>query len=125
MGHWTPTGLEPRVYDDDDDDEVTVSVFMNASFAFSWLLREDQEVKQTLIWLFQATLINMKASRKCVTVGQIISDPSYELAQTSPLVISLQLFHSKLKTLFFSKSYSDSSSSPCLPPRLNSKRHPP
>jgi len=20
MGHWTPTGVEPRAYDDDDDD---------------------------------------------------------------------------------------------------------
>src|SRR6218665_198204 len=42
-----------------------------------------------------------------------------------PLKISPQLFHSKLKTLLFSKSYPDSSSFPCLPPRLNSKHHPP
>ena len=21
MGHWTPTGVEPRDYDDDDDDD--------------------------------------------------------------------------------------------------------
>jgi len=21
MGHWTPTGVEPRAYDDDDDDD--------------------------------------------------------------------------------------------------------
>src|SRR6218665_2337165 len=34
-----------------------------------------------------------------------ISDPSYELTQTYPLAISPQLFHSKLKTLLFSKSY--------------------
>src|SRR6218665_2412582 len=54
-----------------------------------------------------------------------MSDPSYELPQTSPLAISPQLFHSKLKTLLFSKSYPDSSSSPYLPPRLNSKHHPP
>src|SRR6218665_3193740 len=54
-----------------------------------------------------------------------ISDPSYELTQTSPLAISPQLFHSKLKTLLFSKTYPDSSSSPYLPPRLNSKLHPP
>src|SRR6218665_3029306 len=47
------------------------------------------------------------------------------LTQTSPLAISSQLFHSKLKTLLFSKSYPDSSSSPSLPPRLNSKHHPP
>jgi len=40
-----------------------------------------------------------------------ISDPSYELTRTSPLAISPQLFHSKLKTLLFSKSYPDSSSS--------------
>src|SRR6218665_2880233 len=48
-----------------------------------------------------------------------ISDPSYELTQISPLAISLQLFHSKLKTMLFSKSYNDSSSSPYLPHRLN------
>jgi len=35
------------------------------------------------------------------------------------------LIHYKLKTLFFSKSCLDSSSSPCLPPCLNSKHHPP
>src|SRR6218665_1136178 len=44
-----------------------------------------------------------------------ISDPFYELTKTSPLVISPQLFHYKLKTLVFSKSYPDSSSS-SLPP---------
>src|SRR6218665_2139860 len=53
-----------------------------------------------------------------------ISDPSYELTRISPLAISPQLFHSKLQTLLISKSYPDSSSSPCLPPRLNSKQHP-
>src|SRR6218665_1441009 len=53
-----------------------------------------------------------------------ISDISYELTQTSPLAISSQLFHSKLKTLLFAKSYPDSSSSSYLPPRLNSKHHP-
>src|SRR6218665_3995078 len=45
-----------------------------------------------------------------------ISDLSYELAHTSPLAISTQLIHSKLKTLLFSKSYPDSLSSPYLPP---------
>ena len=54
-----------------------------------------------------------------------ISDPPYELTHTSPLAISAQLFHSKLKTLLFSNSYPDSSPSPYLPPRLNSKHHPP
>jgi|SRR6218665_1009846 len=49
----------------------------------------------------------------------------YELIQTEPLAISPQLFHSKLKTLLFNKSYPESSSSPYLPPRLNSKHHPP
>src|SRR6218665_2688841 len=49
-----------------------------------------------------------------------ISDPSYELTQTSPLAISPQLFHFKLKTLLCSKFYPDSPSSPYLPPRLNS-----
>src|SRR6218665_2311146 len=52
-----------------------------------------------------------------------ISDSSYELTQTSPLAISPQLFHSKLKTRLFSKSYPDLSSSLYLPPRLNSKHH--
>jgi len=37
-----------------------------------------------------------------------ISDPSYERTQTSPLAISPQLFHSKMKTLLFSKSYPNS-----------------
>src|SRR6218665_4064937 len=40
-----------------------------------------------------------------------ISESSYELTQTSPLKISPRLFHSKLKTLLFSKSYPDLSSS--------------
>src|SRR6218665_1347196 len=54
-----------------------------------------------------------------------ISDPSYELTQTSPLAISPQLFHSKLKTQLFCKFYPDLSSSSYLLPRLNSKYHPP
>src|SRR6218665_3854478 len=54
-----------------------------------------------------------------------LSDPSYELTKTSPLATSPQLFHSKLKTLLFNKSYPDLSSSLCLPPRLNSIHHPP
>ena len=37
----------------------------------------------------------------------------------------LLLFHFKLKTLLFNKSYPYSSSSPYLPPHLNSKHHPP
>jgi len=44
-----------------------------------------------------------------------ISDPSNELAQASPLAISPKLFHSKLKTLLFSQSYPDWSSSTHLP----------
>src|SRR6185503_12387322 len=40
-----------------------------------------------------------------------ISDPSYELTKTSPLAIYPQVFHSKLKTLLFHKSYPDSISS--------------
>ena len=43
---------------------------------------------------------------------------SVKRTQTSPLAISPQVFLSKLKTLFFNKSYPDSSSSPCLPPVL-------
>src|SRR6218665_3462238 len=53
------------------------------------------------------------------------SDPFYELTKTSPLAISPQLFHSKLKTLLFNKSYPDLSSSPYLPPHLTSKYPPP
>src|SRR6218665_2042430 len=53
------------------------------------------------------------------------ADQSYALPQPSPLASSPQLFHSKLKTLLFSKSYPDPSSPPYLPPRLNSKHHPP
>ena len=49
----------------------------------------------------------------------------YERPRTSLLAISPQLFHFKLKTLLFSKSYPDSSASPYLPSRLNSKHHPP
>jgi len=45
-----------------------------------------------------------------------ISDQSYELNQKSPLAISPQLFHSKLKVLLLNKSYPDSSSSPHLSP---------
>ena len=36
------------------------------------------------------------------------------LTKTSPVAISPQLFHSKLKTLLFNKSYPDSSSSSYL-----------
>src|SRR6218665_549501 len=54
-----------------------------------------------------------------------LSDPSYELTKTSPLAISTQLVHSKLKTQLFNKSYPNLSSSPDLLPRLNSIHHPP
>src|SRR6218665_2746457 len=43
-------------------------------------------------------------------------NPSYKRTKTSPLAISPQLFHPKLKTLLFNKSYPYSSSSPYLPP---------
>ena len=36
-----------------------------------------------------------------------ISDPFHELTKTSPLAISPQVFHSKLKTLLFHKAYPD------------------
>jgi len=57
----------------------------------------------------------------------IIAIPiAYSCAHSNlSLAISPQLFHSKLQTLLFSKSYPDASSSPYLPPRLNSKHHPP
>ena len=51
-----------------------------------------------------------------VFVDKWIPQCTYELTQTSPLKISPRLFHSKLKTLLFSKSYPDSSSSTYLPP---------
>src|ERR1043165_3207599 len=54
-----------------------------------------------------------------------ISDPSYEVTKTPPLATSPQVFHSKLKTLLFDKSYPESNTSPCLPRRLNAKHHPP
>src|SRR6218665_2871013 len=54
-----------------------------------------------------------------------LSDPSYELAKTSPLAISPQLFPFKLKTLLFNKFYPDLFSFPYLPTRLDSKHHPP
>ena len=40
----------------------------------------------------------------------------YELIKIAPLPVSPQLFHSKLKTLLFNKSYPDSSSSPTFLP---------
>src|SRR6218665_2755654 len=36
-----------------------------------------------------------------------LSDPFYEFTKTSPFAIPPQLFHSKLKTLLFNKSYTD------------------
>jgi len=41
-----------------------------------------------------------------------LSDLSYELTKSSPLAISPQIFHSKLKTLLFNKSYPDLTCSP-------------
>ena len=65
-------------------------------------------------------------SKVLLVLRQIgLSYPSCKLTKTSPLAISPQLFHSKLKTLLFNKSCPDPSSSPYLPPRLNSKHHPP
>src|SRR6218665_2654463 len=55
---------------------------------------------------------------KLLPVLRQISDLSYELTKTLHLATSPQLFHSKLKTLLFNKSYPDSSSSPYLPPCL-------
>src|SRR6218665_1957073 len=54
-----------------------------------------------------------------------IPDPSYKLTKTSPLAIFPQFFHSKLKTLLGLNHYPDSSSSPYLPPHLNSRLHSP
>src|SRR6218665_3866082 len=52
-----------------------------------------------------------------------LSDPSYELTKTPPLAICPQLFHSKLKTLLFNKSYPDLSSFP-LPPSTSQLQTP-
>src|SRR5678816_361425 len=54
-----------------------------------------------------------------------ISYLSYEVTKTPPLAISPRVFHSKLKTLLFDKSYPESNTSPCLPRRLNTTHHPP
>ena len=62
--------------------------------------------------------------KKLSPVLRRISDRSCQLSQTLALAICPQLFHYKLKTLFYSKSYPDSSSSSYLPPLLNSKHHP-
>src|SRR6218665_3520695 len=88
-----------------------------------------------LVWVYGQTIETEPCIHGCMDAPPLwnklppvlrqMSDPSYELTQTSPLAISPQLFHSKLKTLLFSKSYPDPSSSPYLPPRLNSKQHPP
>jgi len=50
---------------------------------------------------------------------------SYERTQISPLAISPQIFHSKLKTLLRSKSYPDSYSSPYLSQVKKFIHHPP
>src|SRR6218665_960612 len=88
----------------------------------------------TLTLLRPSVTSSLKFSNRSIAVPPLwnklppalpqISDPSYELTQISPLAISPQLFHSKLKTLLFRKSYPDSSSSPYLLPRLNAKHHP-
>lgn len=53
------------------------------------------------------------------------SDPSYEHTNIWPLVISSHVTGSKLKTFLYHKSYPDSSSTPHVPRRFNSKQHPP
>src|SRR6218665_671942 len=58
---------------------------------------------------------NIFIFRYLPALRQISGSPS-ELTQTSPLKISPRLFHSKLKTLLFGKSYPDLSSSSSLPP---------
>ena len=34
MGHWTPTGVEPKDYDDDDDDDVINLLQFNSEVCF-------------------------------------------------------------------------------------------
>ena len=55
---------------------------------------------------------------KLLPVLRQISDPSYEIAESSPLAISPQVFHSKVKTLLFHKSHLDSSYCTQLPGRF-------
>src|SRR6218665_1815059 len=90
----------------------------------------------TLTLLLPSVTSSLKFSNRSIAVAvppllnkllpalRQISESSYELTQTSPLKISPRIFHSKLKTLLFGKSYPDLSSSSYLPPRLNSKHHP-
>ena len=54
-----------------------------------------------------------------------ISDPSYNLTKSPPLAVFPKVFHSKLKTLLFLKSYPDFPSPPPLPRRSNSSLYPP
>src|SRR5678815_5098325 len=52
-----------------------------------------------------------------------ISNPSHELTKTSPLAISPQVFHSKLKHCYFTNPIPIPS--PPLPRHFNFKNHPP
>src|SRR6218665_2576345 len=47
---------------------------------------------------------------------QQISDPPYDLTETSPFAVSPQVFHSKLKTMLLNKPYSDHLPPPPPPP---------
>src|SRR6218665_2969415 len=78
----------------------------------------------TALYYSHSCLASLEQTPASIPTSRQLSDPSYELTKTSPLAISPQLFHSKLKTLFFNKSYHDFSSFPYLPPRLNFKHHP-
>src|SRR6218665_1744633 len=85
----------------------------------SWTLPLERDVLHGQRRYAASTLLDIDL----ITVGLV----GLPVDAFSPIALSLheQLFHSKLKTLLFNKSYPDSSSSPSFPPRLISKHHPP
>src|SRR6218665_3771692 len=95
------------------------------SFQMTGIRRGSRSIINTTCQYLHGHIAVPPIWNKLPPVLRHISVPSYELTQTSPLAISPQLFHSKIKTLLFDKSYPDSSSFTYLTPRLNSKHHPP
>src|SRR6218665_3353987 len=79
---------------------------------------------QSCFFSLRPTYRQLPPIRSTLHLLKYLTHPTSSL-KPLPLAISPQLFHSKLKTLLFSKSYPDLSSSSYLPPRLNSKHHSP
>ena len=44
MGHWTPTGVEPRDYEDNDDDDISSSNFQYGSGRVTTVLCKEVRV---------------------------------------------------------------------------------